>query len=74
MKNGIEPPKRWVLHFRQKLAIIHKYQEQIYEAALKRPLIIAGKKKILAETGSGEPPDACMNLLYVMFAFLDAEK
>jgi hypothetical protein len=56
------------------LLVYTKYQEQTYEAALKPPLIIAGKKKILAETGIGEPPDACMNLLYVMFAFLDAEK
>jgi hypothetical protein len=56
------------------LLVYTKYQEQTYEAALKPPLVIAGKKKILAETGIREPPDACMNLLYVMFAFLDAEK
>ena len=56
------------------LLIYTKYQEQIYEAVLKPLLIIASKEKILAETGIGEFPDAGMNLLYVMFAFLDAEK
>jgi N-acyl homoserine lactone hydrolase len=34
-----------------------KYQGQIYEAALKPLLIIAGKEKILVETGIGELPE-----------------
>ncbi len=34
-----------------------KYQGQIYEAALKPLLIIAGKEKILVETGVGELPE-----------------
>ena len=34
-----------------------KYQGQIYEAALKPLLIVAGKEKILVETGIGELPE-----------------
>ena len=39
------------------LLVYTKYQGQIYEAALKPLLIIAGKKKILVETGIGELPE-----------------
>jgi len=38
-----------------------KYQGQIYEAALKPLLIIAGKEKILVETGIGDLPEAYRN-------------
>ena len=39
------------------LLVYTKYQGQIYEAALKPLLIIAGKEKILVETGIGELPE-----------------
>ena len=39
------------------LLVYTKYQGQIYEAALKPLLIIAGKDKILVETGIGELPE-----------------
>jgi len=39
------------------LLVYTKYQGQIYEAALKPLLIVAGKEKILVETGIGELPE-----------------
>ena len=39
------------------LLVYTKYQGQIYEAALKPLLIIAGKEKILVETGIGDLPE-----------------
>ena len=74
MKNGIEPPKRRIHHFRQKLASIHEVSRTNLRSSPEAPFNIAGIKKTLVETGIGELPDAYMNLLYVMFAFLDAEK
>jgi len=40
------------------LLVYTKYQGQIYEAALKPLLIIAGKEKILVETGIGDLPES----------------
>jgi len=39
------------------LLVYTKYQGQIYEAALKPLLIVAGKEKILIDTGIGELPE-----------------